>query len=103
MQPMMVTGTFGRMRYMQALGLDEDAVVARAQAGTNKAGQVDLWKAQVDATKSAPRAEDRRRDRAVRCLHHEGLLLHPAPGLHLTSRYNEVAASAHGYGPRGQV
>ena len=53
MQPMMVTGTFGRMRYMQALGLDEDAVVARAQAGTNKAGEVDLWKAQVDATKNA--------------------------------------------------
>ena len=53
-QPMMVTGSYGRMRYMQQLGLDEDAVVARAQAGSDKqAGQVDLWKAQVDATKNA--------------------------------------------------
>ena len=53
-QPMMVTGTFGQMRYMKALGLDEDAVVARAQAGSDKqAGQVDLWKGQVDATKNA--------------------------------------------------
>ena len=54
MQPMISRGTFGRMQYMRALGMDEDAVVARAQAGQDKqAGQVDLWKAQVDATKNA--------------------------------------------------
>ena len=43
-----------RMSYMKELGLDQDAVVARAASGGDKmAGAVDLWKGQVDATKNA--------------------------------------------------
>ena len=54
LQPVRVMGAVNRMSYMQHLGMDEDAVVARAQAGGDKqAGQVDLWKAQADATKNA--------------------------------------------------
>ena len=54
LQPVRVMGAVNRMSYMQQLGMDEDAVVARAQAGGDKqAGQVDLWKAQAEATKNA--------------------------------------------------
>ena len=53
MNPLMITGAPARMTYMKDLGMDEDAVVARAQAGTDKAGQVELWKAAADATKNA--------------------------------------------------
>ena len=52
--PMMMVCTAPRMTYMKQLGMDEDAVVARAQAGGDKKdGQVDLWKAQAEATKNA--------------------------------------------------
>ena len=52
--PAMMACQAPRMTYMKQLGLDEDAVVARAQAGSDKkAGEVDLWKAQADATKNA--------------------------------------------------
>ena len=54
LQPVRVMGAVNRMNYMQQLGMDEDAVVARTQAGGDKqAGQVDLWKAQAEATKNA--------------------------------------------------
>ena len=41
-----------RMTYMKELGLDENAIVTRAEAGTS-AGAVELWKGQVDSTKNA--------------------------------------------------
>ena len=42
-----------RMSYMKDLGMDENAVVARAAAGGKAAGEVELWKAQADSTKNA--------------------------------------------------
>ena len=42
-----------RMTYLKDLGLDHDALVVRDQESSDKAGQVDLWKGQVDATKNA--------------------------------------------------
>ena len=41
-----------RMSYLKDLGLDQDALVTRAQ-DTSSAGAVELWKANVDATKNA--------------------------------------------------
>merc|ERR1712160_46241 len=38
---------------MKDLGMDENAVVARAAAGGKAAGEVELWKAQADSTKNA--------------------------------------------------
>ncbi len=42
-----------RMSYLKDLGLDHDALVAREQEGSDNAGQVELWKGQVDSTKNA--------------------------------------------------
>ena len=42
-----------RMNYLKDLGLDQDALVARAQDDKSTAGAVELWKANVDATKNA--------------------------------------------------
>ena len=51
--PQMIMPT-QRMTYLKDLGLDQDALVLRAQEGSDKAqGAVDLWKGQVDATKNA--------------------------------------------------
>ena len=36
LQPVRVMGAVNRMSYMQQLGMDEDAVVARAQSGADK-------------------------------------------------------------------
>ena len=41
-----------KMGYLKDLGLDSDALVAR-EDDPKKSGEVDLWKAQVDATKNA--------------------------------------------------
>ena len=42
-----------RMTYLKDLGLDQDALVARAAEGSEKPqGAVELWKAQVDASKN---------------------------------------------------
>ena len=40
-----------RMTYLKDLGLDHDALVLRAEE--KQAGQLELWKAQVDSTKNA--------------------------------------------------
>ena len=42
-----------RMTYLKDLGLDQDALVARAEESGDKAGSLELWKAQVDSTKNA--------------------------------------------------
>ena len=43
-----------KMGYLKDLGLDNDALVARADETKDKqGGEVDLWKAQVDSTKNA--------------------------------------------------
>ena len=42
------------MTFLKDLGLDHDALVLRAQEGSDKpSGTVDLWQGQVDATKDA--------------------------------------------------
>ena len=51
--PQMIMAT-QRMTYLKDLGLDHDALVLRAQEGSDKAqGAVELWKGQVDSTKNA--------------------------------------------------
>ena len=42
-----------QMGYLKDLGLDNDALAVRADEADKKAGAVELWKGQVDATKNA--------------------------------------------------
>ena len=51
-QPTMIMAV-QRMTYLKDLGLDHDALVARESEAAQTAGQVELWKGQVDATKNA--------------------------------------------------
>ena len=51
-QPAMILAT-QRMGYLKDLGLDSNGLVARADNADKQAGAVDLWKAQVDATKNS--------------------------------------------------
>ena len=48
-RPQMMFAPAQRMTYLKDLGLDHDALVVRAQEGSDKPqGAVDLWKAQAD-------------------------------------------------------
>ena len=42
-----------RMGYLKDLGLDQNAMVARADDGAKSDNNLELWKAQVDSTKNA--------------------------------------------------
>ena len=51
-RPAMLLST-QRMTYLKELGLDHDSLVARAEQPQGKDSELELWKAQVDATKNA--------------------------------------------------